>query len=161
MRKKLNYELIRAAFTGNMYYKDPNRLFFLNKDTQDVRTIFISDEAAEYFGDNPAENKYYREQIRNNPKQYLLIEGLDPDAHRWMLVMFLDSNWSHLEEQKKIVRECYQGSIQDWERQLKTKPELEFEPTTIIGFWRMFREEKIQIMIEKFLIDNNIKFSWC
>lgn len=149
------------AFSRDGSFSNPDAKPYLSKKTSYTICVYDEDRAAEWYGYNPAENKFHREQIEKNPEQYLFIENTFHGDYHSMLLSFFDSDWTDDKKLKMLVKDCYQNSIGGWKTNVRNNPLISIDPEEVIALWHQFVDAEMKKMMEKYLIDNNINYEWC
>lgn len=149
-----------GAFVQNPYYSGDIEILYLNQYNGDIEELLDEYELADY-GLDPEQIRYQQDKIQNNPEKYLLIEGISTEDDYLILLSFFDSDWTDDRSLKKLVKDCYQGSIDNWKKNLWDNPNIDIDAEEIINRWRRYKRVEINRMMEKFLHDNRVYFKWC
>lgn len=160
-KQPVDWETFNPAFSRDSIFSNPDAKPYLSKKTSYTICVYNEDRAAEFYGFNPAENKFHREQIEKNPEQYLFIENMFHGDYHSMLLSFFDSTWTDDKKLKMLVKDCYLNSIDGWMKNIRNNNQIDIDPELIIDFWYLFKNYELHIMMEKFLNDNGVNFEWC
>ena len=159
-KQPVDWATFFLAFSRDGSFSNPDAKPYLSKKTSYTIGVYDQDEAAEFYGFNPAENRFHREQIEKYPEQYLFIKSTFHGDYHSILLSFLDSTWTDDKKLKMLVKDCYLNSIGGWLKNIRSNNQIDIDPELIIDSWHRFKNDELNILMEKYLIDNNINFYW-
>ncbi|MHC4434066.1 MAG: hypothetical protein ACYTBS_19660 [Planctomycetota bacterium] len=150
----IDHGLFTMAFGRDVDFHDMvTQLTYLDRHTGEVLWIYESDDDA-YMEAGIAvdENRRERERVATDPDRYLEIPGLDHGDHHDILKAFLRSNWTEDEVRARNAEMAYFGSIGGWKESVS-------DEDAVHNFYA-FREQRITMLAEEFLLENGISPIW-
>lgn len=158
----VKWKLIFDAITRDLNFSYINQTPYLDIWNGLIIWIYDQDIIAEWYGFNPEENKYYREQIESYPNRYLILRSFSQGGYRLILWLFVNSNWTDNKRLRSLVRNYFQNfSVNEWTNSIRKCRKIDIDPENIIDLWNRFAEDEMKIMMERYLKENDVDYRWC
>jgi len=115
--------LLQVYASDENFHNPYNESTYLNLNTGDLKYLYLDDDDAEFAecetGIPASENIKNRNQVLNNPNDYLEISGADHGTHHEILIDFIHSNWTNDQTRKQNAINAYHKSIGWWIKELE------------------------------------------
>ena len=152
LRLRIDEMVFLMAFGRDVGFHDAYpQSTYLDRETGEVIWAYDNDDDSNEIGRKPEENHEIRMIVAANPDRYLGIQGLSHGEHHDILQEFLDSDWTAKEEDRRLARSAYFGSIGAWRKSAEDSADIAYE---------VYREQKISERAEAFLKSHGVEPVW-